>query len=252
METLGGRTIFFLPAGILAVEFALLIWLGKAAAREGAPEPEAAHPVLHAEAESYKSPVSPKTFLNMAWIANPMAYLSINTVIATIPSLAERMHFSRMVAGFIGSIWLFTRTAMFVALRLWPGWHYRFRFLASAYGVMIFSFAGVLLAPNSWVLALAEALFGLALGLIYYSSLFYSMDAGDAKGEHGGIHEAAIGLGNATGPGIAAIALTFFPGFRGSATCAVCAFLLLGFVAIFWMRFGNQRAARAGSRNPSA
>ena len=151
--------------------------------------------------ESYKSPVPPQTFLNMAWVANPMAYLAINTIIATVPTLAVRMHFSRMLAGFICSIWLFARTATFVALRLWPGWHYRFRFLAWSYAVMIASFAGILLAPKAWVLAVAEMFFGVALGLIYYSSLFYSMDVGDTKGEHGGIHEAAIGLGNGTGPG---------------------------------------------------
>jgi MFS family permease len=185
----------------------------------------------------------------MAWLANPMAYLAINTVVATIPSLAARMNFSRMMAGFVCSIWLFTRTATFVALRLWPGWHYRFRFLASAYGVMIVSFAGILLAPNLWMLVAAEMLFGVALGLIYYSSLFYSMDVGDTKGEHGGIHEAVIGLGNGVGPAVAALALTFFPGFRASGTFAVCAFLVLGLLGISWMRFGNCRIKGARSND---
>jgi MFS family permease len=247
MEAWGARAIFFLPAGLLFIELGLITWVAKAAPQHAAPEPEVVRPLLHAETESYKSPVSSQTFLNMAWVANPMAYLAINTIIATVPSLAERMHFSRMLAGFVGSIWLFARTATFVALRLWPGWHYRFRFLASAYGVMIISFAGILLAPNPWVLAAAEALFGAAAGLIYYSSLFYSMDVGDTKGEHGGIHEAVIGLGNGTGPAIAAIALAFFPNFRGSGTCAVCGVLLLGLLAIFWMRFGNLRFKRAGN-----
>jgi MFS family permease len=249
MEKWGTRTIFFLPAGLLVFELGLIVWVEIAARRDSDPKPEVVRPLLHAEPEGYRSSVSPQTFLNMAWVANPMAYLAINTVIATIPSLAARMNFSRMLAGFVCSIWLFTRTATFVALRLWPGWHYRFRFLASAYGAMIVSFAGILLAPNPWMLVPAEMLFGAALGLIYYSSLFYSMDVGDTKGEHGGIHEAVIGLGNGIGPAVAALALTFFPGFRGSGTCAVCAFLVLGLLGISWMRFGNVRIKGARSND---
>ncbi len=250
MEKLGPRAIFFLPAVLLIIELCLIIRVESVSRRHAVPEPEAIRPLLHAEPEGYKSPVFPQTFLKMAWVANPMAYLAINTVIATVPSLATRMNFSRMLAGFVCSIWLFARTATFVALRLWPGWHYRFRFLASAYLIMIASFAGILLAPNAWMLASSEVFFGVALGLIYYSSLFYSMDIGDTKGEHGGIHEAVIGLGNGTGPAVAALALTFFPGFRGSGTCAVCAFLVLGFLGICWMRFGNSRIKRARSDHP--
>ena len=249
MEKWGSRTIFFLPAALLVIELGLMVWVEVAARRHCAPEAEVVRPLLHAEPEGYKSSVSPQTFLNMAWLANPMAYLAINTVVATIPSLAARMNFSRMMAGFVCSIWLFTRTATFVALRLWPGWHYRFRFLASAYGVMIVSFAGILLAPNLWMLVAAEMLFGVALGLIYYSSLFYSMDVGDTKGEHGGIHEAVIGLGNGVGPAVAALSLTFFPGFRASGTFAVCAFLVLGLLGISWMRFGNCRIKGARSND---
>jgi MFS family permease len=249
MEKWGTRSIFFLPAALLLLELSVIIWVEIAARRHSAPEPKELRPLLHAEPEGYRSSVSPQTFLNMAWVANPMAYLAINTVIATIPSLAAQMNFSRMLAGFVCSIWLFTRTVTFVVLRLWPGWHYRFRFLASAYAVMIVSFAGILLAPNPWMLVPAEMLFGVAVGLIYYSSLFYSMDVGDTKGEHGGIHEAVIGLGNGMGPAMAALALTFFPGFQGSGTCAVCAFLVLGLLGISWMRFGNFRITGARSND---
>lgn len=73
--------------------------------------------------------------------------------------------------------------------------------------------------------------------MIYYSSLFYSMDVGETKGEHGGIHEAAIGLGNAGGPGLAALALAFFPGFHASGALAVCVLLFIGLAGLFWMRY---------------
>jgi hypothetical protein len=90
------------------------------------------------------------------------------------------------------------------------------------------------------VLIASQAVFGLAIGLIYYSSLFYSMDVGETKGEHGGIHEAAIGAGNATGPAVAAVALAFFPKFPGSGTAADCVLLLLGLGGLYWMRFRRR------------
>jgi MFS family permease len=242
MDKWGPRTIFFLPAGIMAAELAITVLAQIGARRETAHPPEVVRPILHAEPEGYKSPIAPQTFLKMAWIANPMAYIAANTVIPTIPSIAKKLEFTPAMAGFVCSLWLFTRTATFVGLRLWTGWHYRFRFLASTYVAMIISFAGILLAPNQWVLLPSEALFGVALGLIYYSSLFYSMDVGETKGEHGGLHEAAIGFGNGTGPAVAAITLTALPSFRASGTLAVCGILIIGLAALFWIRFANAQS----------
>jgi MFS family permease len=102
---------------------------------------------------------------------------------------------------------------------------------------MVVSFGAILLLQNVWVLVLAQVVFGLGIGLIYYSSLFYSMDIGENKGEHGGIHEGAIGAGNALGPAIAATALAFFPGVPGSGAMAVCVLLFGGLGGLMWMRF---------------
>src|SRR5436190_24362865 len=98
---------------------------------------------------------------------------------------------------------------------------------------MIAAFAIILLVPNLWVIIGAQALFGLAHGLIYYSSLFYSMDIGETKGEHGGIHEAAIGLGIFLGPAIGATALRILPQYPNSAAWAVSALLLVAFGFLF-------------------
>jgi MFS family permease len=241
LDHFGPKIMFYLPSGLLLVEFILASWLQLAVGRQPAAAPELAHPLLHPTPEGYRSPVSPKTFLNMALLANPMAYLAINTIVSTVPTLARRLSFSPTVAGFICSIWLFARAIAFAALRIWPGWHYRFRFLATAYVVMVVSFAAMLLVPDWRILACAETALGAAFGLIYYSSLFYSMDVGEAKGEHGGIHEAAIGLGSGSGPAMAALALTLFPNHRDSGAWGVTAVLMLGLAALFRIRFKNQK-----------
>jgi MFS family permease len=240
IDHFGPKVMFYLPAGLLLVEFILASWLQRAVLREPPANPEAAHPLLRPLSESYRSPVSPKTFLKMALLANPMAYLVINTVVSSVPTLTRRLGFSPTLAGFICSVWLFSRAIAFVALRLWPGWHYRFRFLAWSYVAMVISFGAMLLVPDWRVMVSAELVLGGALGLLYYSSLFYSMDVGETKGEHGGIHEAAIGLGSGTGPAMAALSLALCPNPRGSSALGVTAVLLLGLAALFRIRFKNR------------
>jgi MFS family permease len=170
-----------------------------------------------------------------------MAYLAINTIISSVPALAQRLNLSPMLAGFVCSIWLFARAGAFVALWLWPGWHYRFRFLAASYMVMMVSFGVMFLVPHLWALVLSQILLGPALGLIYFSSLFYSMDVGDTKGEHGGIHEAVIGVGNCVGPAVAAAASRFFPERPGSGAWAVCLLLAPGLVGLYWLRYKEPK-----------
>ena len=201
---------------------------------------DSASPGPGQEWERRRSPVSPRVFLRMAWFANPFAYLAINTVLAVMPSLANRLQLSVVQAGFICSVWLFTRTASFLWLWLWPGWHYRFRWLVIAFMAMTLSVVAMLLAPNVLVLVIAQTLFGFALGLIYYSSLYYSMDVGETKGEHGGLHEAMIGAGNCVGPGMGAIALRLFPNDPSSSTWAVLALMCCGLGGLLWLWFSRR------------
>ncbi len=167
-------------------------------------------------------------FLRLAWLANPFAYIAINTIVAVVPGVARRLDLSTMAAGFCCSVWCFARLGAFFALWHWNGWHYRFRWLLMAYVALIGTFAAILMAPNLTVLILAQMIFGSVAGLIYYSSLFYSMDLGDTKGEHGGIHEAAIGLGNFAGPAVGAASLYLLPQYTNSGALAVSGLLLLG------------------------
>jgi len=90
----------------------------------------------------------------------------------------------------------------------------------------------ILTVPNLAVLVMAQLVFGGALGLIYSSSLFYSMDVGETKGEHGGIHEAAIGLGNFVGPAVGAASLHWVPQYANSGAVAVSVLLLGGLAAL--------------------
>jgi MFS family permease len=236
LEQLGPRSLFYVPAGLHLAQLILLMVLER---RPVEPPTTSARFLEFATPEApapRRSDERARLFLRLAWVANPFAYVAINTVIAVIPGLARQHHLSPMFAGFFCSIWLFARMAAFLGLWLWPGWHYRFRWLVAAYGLLIASFITLLLSPVFWPVLVAQVAFGGATGLLYYASLFYSMDAGEAKGEHGGIHEAAIGAGVFAGPAVGAAALHFFPSQPNAGAWAVTALLLVGLVAFLGLR----------------
>lgn len=231
IDHFGIRSMYLVPAALLVIQFLLALALQ----REQLASPSTPFPDEPTDTIAEKHENAP-AFLKMAWVANPFAYLGCNTVIAIIPTLAHHLELSAMMAGFVGSTWLFVRAASFILLRFWPNWHYRFDLLVAAYVAMIVAFAIILLVPNLWVIIGAQVLFGLAHGLIYYSSLFYSMDVGETKGEHSGIHEAAIGAGNGGGPAIAALALYLWPKYPSSGAWSVVGLLLVGLAIIFWLK----------------
>ena len=199
--------------------------------------PQAPSSPTHPEPAAFQQPVSPKTFLKMAWLANPFAYVAVNTLIAVMPSLAHKFALSATQAGLLASVWCSGRLVAFAVLWKWTGWHYRFRWLLGAFIVLAGSFAAILLSPQLWVVVAAQIFFGFAVGLIYYSSLFYSMDVGEtAKGEHGGLHEAAIGVGMFAGPAVGAASLQFANDYSNAGALAVNALLVLGLLGLIGLR----------------
>jgi len=246
-EKLGPRSMFYVPALMVFGQLLLTLWLERLARQTPtATTPPARPPEPATEAEAPPPAVArSRTFLRLAWLANPFAYIAINTLIAVIPDVARRLGLSPMIAGYCCSLWCFSRVGTFLLLWRWSGWHYRFRWLLAAYLALTGTFAAIVMAPGLALLILAQLAFGAAAGLIYYSSLFYSMDLGDTKGEHGGIHEAAIGLGNFVGPAVGALSLHYFSHYAQSGTLAVSGLLFLGLggLLVIW------RNGRAGGTN---
>jgi hypothetical protein len=172
----------------------------------------------------------------MAWLGNPFAYIAVNTLLAVVPQLVAQLHLTVAQSGLYCSVWFFARMGVFAALWYWTAWHYKFRWLAAAFAVLIATFVIMLTIHALWVFLLAQIAFGAAVGLLYYSSLFYSMDAGAAKGEHGGLHEAFIGAGICSGTAVGAAALQLLPQSPNAGVAAVGGLLLCGFGGLFWLR----------------
>ena len=235
LEKLGRQSIFLVPLAIHLGQLGLLAWLERVQRRPVAAAAEPAPAVVMPAAGS-RAGAPPERFLKLALLANPFGYLAMNALLPVFPQLSARLGLTPMFAGFFGSVWFFARTLAFVVLWQWTGWHYRFRWLAGGYAAMALAFVVILLGGNLWLVVAAQLVFGAALGLLYYSSLFYAMDIGETKGEHGGFHESALGAGIFAGPAVGALALRFFPEQPNVNIWAVTGLLAIGFFALQHLR----------------
>ena len=229
LERFGMQSLFWLPLLMLPVPFALVAVAGRQARKE---KTRAA--TINVPGFNHK-PANSKQFLHMAWLANPLSYVAINTLIPLIPSISSKLGMSTAMAGITCSIWMFARFAAFIFLSRWPGWHYRFNWLAGAFGLMVVCFTVLIFSPTIALLVIAEIGFGSSVGLIYYSSLYYSMNASEQQGAHGGLHEAIIGAGLFVGPACGASTLYFLPPATHAGVWSVCGLLVMGFSGLLYM-----------------
>ncbi|MCB1132129.1 MAG: MFS transporter [Verrucomicrobiae bacterium] len=233
-DALGSGSIFWLPPAVHALQIVLL-W----ATLRGTRTPRAVIPAPPPPDErtvSTRPGPCPRSFQRMAWMANPFACVAAFTLLAMIPDLARKLGLSTTMVGLFCSIWFFARLAAFVVMWRWPGWHYRFTWLLSGYLLLILGFATVLTASGLSWLGLGQVAFGLGVGSLYYASLFYSMDVGEARAEQGGIHEAMMGAGNLVGPGVGALSLWIAPQLPHAGVWSVGGLLVVGMVVLLGNR----------------
>jgi MFS family permease len=232
LERFGMQSLFILPLALLALPFFLVVVVTIVARREKS------RAIAGSVSARNHKPADGKRFLHMAWLANPLSYVAINTLIPLIPSISSKLGLSTAMAGITCSIWMFSRLGAFVILRHWTGWHYRFGWLAGAFGLMAICFTTLISSPTMILFIVAEIGFGTSIGLIYYSSLYYSMNASEAsenQGAHGGLHEAMIGAGLFVGPACGASTLFFLPSVASAGAWSVCGLLAAGFSGLLYM-----------------
>ncbi|NLD92071.1 MAG: MFS transporter [Fibrobacter sp.] len=231
LETLGMKSIYWLPVLIHACQLGVILPLAVRARKK---EKVRIIKVVEITTKDHAPPLYAKRFLHMAWVANPFSYIAISTMLPLIPSISHKLGLSTTLAGITCSIWMFARLITFVTLWKWNGWHYRFRWLAGSFVTLAAGYTGMLLAENVMQLIAAQMLFGVSTGVIYYSSLYYSMHGSEEKGKHGGLHEAMIGCGLFTGPAFGAVCIFLVPSTQNSGL-PVSALLITGLCAIGWM-----------------
>lgn len=204
--------------------------------RHAAPAAEHAH--LHAPPELLAKRELAKRLSRLALPASYTVIYSLTPLLVALPAVAALPESWRSPAI---SLWLVVRVFTFATMGATTFWHSRPGLLLGAVVAMAAAFAAAILTPAPlpgvaqllWLLA-AQAVLGIALGLIYAGSLYFGMvlsHGGDGRGgstEQGGYHEALIGAGTVLGPaaGVAAAGLSIHPalgvGVVVSASVAAC------------------------------
>ena len=238
-DHVSGEFLFWLPVALNVVQLVItsrLHGISDTVKTAPAQTTQAAQPTPPAPPPNTRSTEKSRAFLRLAWAANPFCYIAVYGFLPLIPQLSARLNLTMTATGVVFSVWFWSRLAAFFWFSHWDGWHYRFRWLLTAYLAMIASFVVILLSPNLPMLIAAQLIFGLAVGLIYSSSLYYSMDVGASKSKSGGIHEAVIGFGIGAGPAIGYGALRLFPAQPGAIAWNIGGALVAGLLLFLTLR----------------
>jgi MFS family permease len=161
-----------------------------------------------------------------------------------MPSLPTIQSFSLANQTIVASLWMAARFVAFLVLGATAWWHTRPRFLLAAVAVMLIAFLGVTLRLSDLTTASHDVTdfdrltmifwqipLGLSMGMLYSASLYFGMVLSEGSTEHGGYHEALIGVGQVIGPAAALAADRLHPGSPVAPVAAVGGLLLVSLVA---------------------
>ncbi len=207
------RTMFLIPAILCSVAAAAVAMSGRASVHGESLVDDSPH------AKPEKELAQVRTLaLWLSRILLPATYVTINALMAMMPSLPVMKAMDPTWQTIIGSTWMVTRWVTFAALGLTAWWHTRPRLLLVAAAGAMAAFLGVALGGNVATMISCQFVLGVSLGIVYAASLYFGMVLSSGSTEHGGYHEALIGLGSLMGPGIGAISQWIRPNdFRVSA-----------------------------------
>jgi hypothetical protein len=241
--------VFVLTATAHAAAVILLVAMRNAeGARNSTGEAAHAAPAPHAHADPEPELLQLRTLaLWLSRISMPASYALIYALSAMLPSLPPMQRIPTWVATVVGSAWLVSR---------W--WHTRPRALIVAAWAMLAAFAALAWQPSTFLgrdalaidlgwLVVCQVGIGFALGLIYSASLYFGMVLSEGSTEHGGYHEALIGLGSILGPGAGAAAQWLRPGKLMLGVAAVTGVLALSTLLASFASFALRRRERDGT-----
>ena len=172
-------------------------------------EPESSSPTLDAAVVRRH-----RLALWLSRIALPSTYVIVYSLAPALPSLHAIKQLSPTVATLVASIWLIARAAAFAITGSTTFWHKRPGLMLVSSLTMLFAFIGIIipgaltgmdLVNALLAMAIAQIVLGISIGTIYSASLYFGMAVSDGSTEHGGYHEALIGLGQILGPLMGAI-----------------------------------------------
>ena len=251
--------VFIIPAIGHGASALMMLRLHLRLGRDEAAEPAAAVQSHAAPAHAEPELLRMRTLaLWLSRVALPATYVAIFSLMALMPSLPVMKNLNPSTQTLISCTWMATRCLAFGVLGLTAWWHTRPLLLPLSAVVMLLAFLGVTLRPSDFLpggsfaldltcMLIAQLALGAVLGLIYCASLYFGMVLSDGSTEHGGYHEALIGLGYVLGPGTGAVAEALRPrnvyvGISAVATVVFLSVVAVGVTALLARRRAGQGA----------
>lgn len=128
------------------------------------------------------------------------AYSCMWILAALLPGIFESLGQKTAEATGLSAVLDVARLAMFAAMFAWAGWHGRTYPLAVAMPILGGGFCLAASGLSVPLVVVGEVLFGMGVGIIYFSALYYAIVVENASVAAGGGHEGLIGSGFALGP----------------------------------------------------
>jgi MFS family permease len=167
-------------------------------------------PAAHLEDKPHVCPATYAPLLiAFRWLL-ALSYLMLSVISPILPSRMAEVGLKTGEDASLASLWSISRLGVFILLGVWHGWHGRWRTVIWSASAMLLGAAAIIGATTLWLLLAGLALFGIGVGGIYSSAIYYAMAIGASEVDAGGKHEAIIGFGYTLGPlaGLAGIYLS--------------------------------------------
>lgn len=143
-----------------------------------------------------------RLFIRKAWLALAATFFAFSGIIYLFPDLAraEPLTLSAEAISRLHGLRALTMLLAFALMGATAGWHYRSAPLHAVFGLIFFSLFGIAFIRHPLGLALPFAALGIATGMGYGLSAYYSMHLPQTRGANIGIHEFLLSMGSTLGP----------------------------------------------------
>lgn len=205
-------------------------------------------PAAHAHEDHHVPPVYARLLLLLRFLL-PMSFIVLSALSPYLPFALKKLGVEPAWKTAAAATWYAARVLTFWGMERWHGWHGKWSTPLVGAGILLLSFAGIVLAPavlegavGLWAMFAALAGFGVGVGMIYCAALYYAMEVGSSGVDAGGMHETVIGIGYTVGPLCGLLALGAAPASEDGSAANVLTVVFVSVVSVGVCGFAVWRA----------
>jgi MFS family permease len=184
-------------------------------------------------------------FLSLVLWANFASFFCLSNVQSLYPKLASVRDLSPQLIGCLLFMVGAAQSVFFIVLRATRSWHFRYGPLVAVHGLAAAGMLIIFQTASVPLLAFSFSLIGIALGLSYYSSIYYSLCGDGNAGHKSGIHELMVGSAFFLGPLLGGFAAQYLSLRAPFVLCAGLLAATAAWEALRWRAARSSPAARS-------